>query len=39
MSPFLNSDFERSGLRRDRVWLDMWNPGKGIRRGMVVAFW
>ena len=38
MYPFFNTDYQRS-LRRDKVWVDMWNPSEGLRRGMIVAFW
>lgn len=39
MSPFLNTDYQTTGLKRDRVWLSLWDPSGGVRRGMVVAFW
>jgi signal peptidase I len=39
MSPFLNTDYQTTGLKRDRVWLSLWDPSTGVRRGMVVAFW
>ena len=37
MYPYLNGDYNTS-LERDRVWVDMWMPAEGLRRGMVVAF-
>ncbi len=37
MYPYLNGDKDIS-LERDRVWVDMWMPTVGLRRGMVVAF-
>ena len=37
MYPYLNGEFNTSA-ERDRVWVDMWAPSMGLRRGMVVAF-
>ena len=38
MYPFLNTDYNTS-TRKDVVWVNMWAPAEGLRRGMVVAFW
>ncbi len=37
MYPYLNGDYNTS-MAKDRVWVDMWRPTEGLRRGMVVAF-
>jgi len=38
MYPFLNTSYNTS-IVKDRVWMDMWNPYKNLKRGMVVSFW
>lgn len=38
MYPFLNTDYNTS-TRKDVVWVNMWAPAKGLKRGTVVAFW
>jgi mitochondrial inner membrane protease subunit 2 len=38
MYPYLNTDYDRS-TAKDVVWVDMWRPMNGLRRGMCVAFW
>lgn len=38
MYPFLNTDYNTS-TRKDVVWVNMWAPAEGLRRGTVVAFW
>ena len=37
MAPFLNTDYN-SSLVSDRVWVNMWRAGEGLKRGMVVAY-
>ena len=37
MYPYLNGEYNTS-MEKDRVWVDMWMPMEGLRRGMVVAF-
>lgn len=38
MYPFLNTDYNTS-TRKDVVWVKMWAPAEGLRKGTVVAFW
>ncbi|MCJ1245792.1 hypothetical protein MMC30_002996 [Trapelia coarctata] len=38
MYPFLNTDYN-STTTKDVVFVNMWNPWKGLKRGMVVALW
>src|SRR6266498_2725742 len=38
MYPYLNTDYDRS-TAQDVVWVDMWRPSEGLKRGMCVAFW
>jgi inner membrane protease subunit 2 len=38
MYPFLNTDYN-SSTARDYVYISMRNPGLGLERGMIVAFW
>ena len=38
MYPLLNTDYDRT-TARDVVLVDLWRPGAGLRRGVVVAFW
>lgn len=37
MSPFLNADYN-SSMASDRVWVNMWRAGEGVKRGMVVVY-
>lgn len=38
MYPLLNTDYYRN-TRKDVVLVDMRDPSKNIKRGMVVSFW
>ena len=38
MYPFLNTDYN-STTKKDVVFVDMRDPWKGMKRGMIVAFW
>lgn len=38
MYPVLNNDYQ-SSLRKDQVWVNLHAPNRGLRRGMIVAFW
>lgn len=38
MYPYLNSTFN-DGLRKDVCWVNKWNPGRKLERGMIVTFW
>lgn len=38
MYPFLNTDYNNS-TRKEAVFVHMFNPTGGLKRGMIVAFW
>lgn len=38
MAPLFNTDHDGGGLASDRVWVNMWEAGKGLERGMVVVY-
>lgn len=38
MTPCLNEEYATSNLKSDMVLVNMWKPGRELRRGMVVTF-
>ncbi|KAK2754698.1 hypothetical protein FQN54_006831 [Arachnomyces sp. PD_36] len=38
MTPYLNEEYATSNLKSDMVLVNMWRPGRELKRGMVVTF-
>ncbi|EHL02227.1 hypothetical protein M7I_1821 [Glarea lozoyensis 74030] len=37
MYPYLNTSYNES-RKKDLCWVNKWNPGTGLERGMLVSF-
>jgi inner membrane protease subunit 2 len=38
MYPYLNTSYNES-RKKDLCWVNKWNPGVGLERGMLISFW